>query len=185
MKSTCILRTGLFALSVAALVVAPIPAQEIPPNPPVIPDDNSKPPHVLLMSMGGRIASRGDPRLNITNYGGKGVPRVEPEDWVHDLPELAAIARVTTEDFRSPIDRAYTETFEDLQKVAKRLNEIAQDSTIDGIVVTHGTNTMVEAAYYMNLVVKTTKPIVFIGSHRPCPALSGDCPLTLYNAVPV
>src|SRR5258708_23257225 len=184
MKSSCALFAGLLTLNVISFP-APVVAQEIPPNPPAIPADNSKLPHVVLMSMGGTIASRGDTRLNITNYGGKGVPRVEPEDWVHHLPELAGIARVTTEDFRSPIDRAYTQTFEDLQKVAKRLNEIAQDSTIDGIVVTHGTNTMVEAAYYMNLVVKTTKPIVFIGSHRPCPALSGDCPLTLYNAVPV
>ncbi|HKB90507.1 MAG TPA: asparaginase [Opitutaceae bacterium] len=185
MKSTCILRTGLFALSVAALVVAPIPAQEIPPNPPAIPADNSKLPHVVLLSMGGTIASRGDTRLNITNYGGKGVPRVDPEDWVHDLPELAAIARVTTEDFRAPVDRASSENAEDMRKVAKRLNDLAKDPTVDGIVVTHGTNTLAEVAFYMNLTVKTDKPIVFVGSQRPWTGLSGDGPLNMYNAVRV
>jgi L-asparaginase type II len=137
------------------------------------------------MSMGGTIASRGEPRLNITNYGGKGVRRVDPDDWVHDLPELAGIARVTTEDFRAPVDRTSTETFEDWQKVAKRLNELAQDSSVDGVVVTHGTNTMAETAYYMDLVVKTEKPIVFVGSQRPWTGLSGDGPLNLYNAVRV
>jgi L-asparaginase type II len=101
------------------------------------------------------------------------------------LPELAGIARVTTEDFRAPVDRASSEIFEDWQKVAKRLNELAQDSSVDGIVVTHGTNTMAETAYYMDLVVKTEKPIVFVGSQRPWTGLSGDGPLNLYNAVRV
>jgi L-asparaginase len=162
-------------------------AQEIPKvGMPAIVTDQSKLPHVVLLSMGGTIASRASERLNITAYGGPGVPRVDPDDWVHDLPELANIARVTTEDYRSPVNRPTgTETFEDLQRVSKRLNELAQDSTVDGIVVTHGTNTMAETAFYMNLVVKTHKPVVFVGSQRPWTALSGDGPLNLFNAVRV
>src|SRR5689334_12088927 len=94
--------------------------QEIPKNVPPL----AKMPHVVLMSMGGTIASRGSDRLNITNYGGKGTPPVDPEDWMHDLPELGNIARITLEDFRPPKDRAERETFEDMRTVAKRLNEL-------------------------------------------------------------
>lgn len=176
------------ALVLGAACTAPGEAQEIPAaGAPNIPDGTAKLPHVVLISMGGTIASRAPnaDRLNITHYGGKGVPRVEPQDWIHDLPDLATVAHVTTEDFRAPVDRPDTEIFADLQRVAKRLNELAQDPGVDGIVVTHGTNTMAEVAYYMDLVVKTHKPIVFVGSQRPWTALSGDGPLNLFNAVRV
>jgi len=173
----------LFLLA-TGLLAATVRGQEIPSNPPAIPADTSKLPHVVLMSMGGTIASRGTPRLNITHYGGKGTPPVTPEDWLHDLPELATIARVTTDDERA-VPPAGQETYEQARKVARRLNELAADPTVDGIVVTHGTNIMAEVAYFMDLVVKTEKPIVFVGSQRPWSALSGDGPLNLYNAVRV
>jgi len=163
-------------------------AQEIPKYapPPPMPAASVKLPHVVLMSMGGTIASRGDTRLNITNYGGPGAPRVNPEDWYKDEPELAGIAKITLEDERAPQDRkSGTETQEDLARVSKRLNELAADPTVDGVVVTHGTNTMAEVAWYMNLTVKTDKPIVFVGSQRPWTGLSGDGPRNLYDAVRV
>src|SRR5690349_16123740 len=86
-------------------------AQEIPTHAPLppMPAAGAKLPHVVLMSMGGTIASRGTPRLNVTNYGGKGVPRVDPVDWVHDLPELAGVARITLDDQRAPQDRVSSE----------------------------------------------------------------------------
>jgi len=161
-------------------------AQEIPLPVPPITADQSKLPHIVLMSMGGTIASRASTRINITNYGGKGIPRVDPQDWLHDLPELQNIARVTTDDMRSPVGRHDGgETWEDMLAVSKRLNELAKDPTIDGFVVTHGTNTMAEVAYYMDLTVNTDKPIVFVGSQRPWSGISGDGPLNLYNAVRV
>ena len=177
------MKTAILVITVIACVIY---AQEIPKTLPPITKDSSHLPHVILMSMGGTIASRAAERINITNYGGKGVPRVDPQDWVHDLPELANIARVTTDDMRSPVGRHDGgETFEDMRNVAKRLNELAKDPGIDGFVVTHGTNTMAEVAYYMNLTVKTDKPIVFVGSQRPWSGISGDGPLNLYDAVRV
>src|SRR3954467_5259475 len=143
-------------------VCLPAIAQEIPtyaPQP-AMPGADVKLPNIVLMSMGGTIASRGDTRLNISNYGGKDYPRVNPEDWVKDLPELKGIANITLEDQRAPQERASSETFEDFQRVAKRLNELVKDANVDGIVITHGTNTMAETAFYMNLTVKTNKPIV-------------------------
>jgi len=168
--------------TIAAVAYA---SPEIPPVPP----PGVKLPHVVLMSMGGTIASKGDTRLNITNYGGKGM-RVEPEEWLADLPDLALVAHVTTEDFRSPESEpgaTYVpgQTFEQWYKVARRLQELGDDPSVDGVVVTHGTNVMAETAWFMDLVVNTKKPVVFVGSQRPWTGISGDGPLNLYNAVRV
>ena len=56
---------------------------------------------------------------------------------------------------------------------------------MDGIAVTHGTDTMEETAFFLNLVVKTNKPVVMVGSMRPSTAVSADGPLNLYNAMAV
>ena len=170
-------------------------AQEIPK---ILPP-GLKLPRIKLVSMGGTIASRGDTRLNIANYGGPGSPRVDPEHWIADLPDLALVANVTTEDFRPPqppptppgtppnpaASGAGGTTFEQLYQVARRLQELANDDSVDGIVVTHGTNTMAETAWFMNLVVAIKKPVVFVGSQRPWTGMAGDGPLNLYNAVRV
>ena len=185
MKTSLSLFSAASLIAVLALTRGAL-AQEIPANPPPLPVDSTALPTVVLMSMGGTIASRGDTRLNVSNYGGKGTPRVNPEDWLTDLPELKGVANIILEDQRSEVDRpSGPETFEDCRRVAKRLNEIALDPKVDGIVVTHGTNTMAEVAYYMNLVVNTDKPIVFVGSQRPWTGLSGDGPRNLYDAVRV
>ncbi|BET66723.1 type II asparaginase [Opitutales bacterium ASA1] len=172
-------------LALAALLAFPATAQEIPDLPP----PGLKLPHVVLMSMGGTIASKGEVRLNITNYGGPNM-RVEPDEWVADVPEVALVARVTTEDFRAPQAAPGApyepgRTYENWYKVARRLQEIAKDPTIDGVVVTHGTNSMADTAWFMNLVVSIEKPVVFVGSQRPWTAMSGDGPLNLYNAIRV
>lgn len=189
--SFALIRPLLAALVIgqcALILPCPLGAQEIPPAglPPGL-----KLPHVVLLSMGGTIASRGDVRLNITNYGGPNMPRVDPEHWVADLPELALVARVTTEDFRPPQPppgsnaRPPGETHANWFRVARRLEELAKDDSVDGIVVTHGTNTMAETAYFMNLVVNIKKPVVFVGAQRPWTGLSGDGPLNMFNAVRV
>ena len=69
--------------------------------------------------------------------------------------------------------------------LASRINELAKSSGVDGIVITHGTDTMEETAYFLNLTVKTDKPVVMVGSMRPSTAVSADGPLNLYNAVGV
>ena len=70
-------------------------------------------------------------------------------------------------------------------KLANRINELARSNDVDGIVVTHGTDTMEETAFFLNLTVKTDKPVVMVGSMRPSTAVSADGPLNLYNAVGV
>jgi L-asparaginase len=76
-------------------------------------------------------------------------------------------------------------SFDILLKLAKRINELGPKSDVDGFVITHGTDTMEESAYFLNLTVKTDKPVVLVGSMRPSTAVSADGPLNLYNAIAV
>ncbi len=76
-------------------------------------------------------------------------------------------------------------SFDILLKLAKRINELTRSDAVDGIVITHGTDTMEESAFFLNLTVKTDKPVVMVGSMRPSTAVSADGPLNLYNAVAV
>ena len=76
-------------------------------------------------------------------------------------------------------------SFEIMLKLAKRINELVKSSDVDGVVITHGTDTMEETAFFLNLVVKGDKPVVMVGSMRPSTAVSADGPLNLYNAVGV
>src|SRR5207248_3153216 len=69
--------------------------------------------------------------------------------------------------------------------LAKRINALLASNAVDGVVVTHGTDTMEETAYFLNLVVKSKKPVVLVGSMRPSTAVSADGPLNLFNAVGV
>src|SRR5262249_11936745 len=61
-----------------------------------------------------------------------------------------------------------------LIKLANRINELAKSSDLDGFVITHGTDTMEESAFFLNLTVKTDKPVVMVGSMRPSTAVSAD-----------
>jgi L-asparaginase len=76
-------------------------------------------------------------------------------------------------------------SFDIMLKLAKRINELLAGPGVDGIVITHGTDTMEETAYFLNLTVKSDKPVVMVGSMRPSTAVSADGPLNLYNAVAV
>jgi L-asparaginase len=70
-------------------------------------------------------------------------------------------------------------------KLATEVNRLLASADVDGVVITHGTDTMEETAYFLNLVVKSDKPVVLTGSMRPSTSLSADGPLNIYNAVGV
>ncbi|MFT4046290.1 MAG: asparaginase [Solimonas sp.] len=180
------LACAIAASLLLALPLCGLQAQEIPkyaPAPPS-PAHDVVLPTVVLMSYGGTIASRGSPRLNITNYGGKENKGVEPQDWLDDMPELRGVANIVLDDQRAP-PGAPSAVYADQAHIAHRIGELVMDPKVQGIVLTHGTNSMAETAYYLNLVIKTDKPIVLVGSQRPWTGLSGDGPRNLYDAVRV
>ena len=79
---------------------------------------------------------------------------------------------------------SYDMTLDNWMTLAKRINQIVTDDpTVAGIVVTHGTSTLEETAYFLNLTVRHDRPVVLVGSMRPATAISADGPLNLLNAI--
>ena len=68
-------------------------------------------------------------------------------------------------------------------KLADRCNKLLAQDDVKGVVITHGTDTLEETAYFLNLVVKSDKPVVLVGAMRPATAISADGPVNLLNAV--
>jgi L-asparaginase len=79
---------------------------------------------------------------------------------------------------------SYDMTLDNWMTLAKRINQIVTDDpTVAGIVVTHGTSTLEETAYFLNLTIRHDRPVVLVGSMRPATAISADGPLNLLNAI--
>src|SRR3954447_16022795 len=68
-------------------------------------------------------------------------------------------------------------------KLGRRVNQVLANPEVDAVVITHGTDTLEETGYFLNLVTGSDKPVVLVGSMRPATATSADGPLNMYNAV--
>ena len=99
------------------------------------------------------------------------------------VPELVEIANVRGEQVFQIASESFTN--EKLVTLAKRVAALAKDPGVDGLVITHGTDTLEETSFFLTLVVHTDKPIVVVGSMRPGTAMSADGTLNLYDAVVV
>ena len=98
------------------------------------------------------------------------------------MPEIAQVARVEVEQIANISSTDITTAH--WLTLAKRINAIFDaDPAVAGVVVTHGTNTLEETAYFLNLTVKHDRPVVVVGAMRPASAISADGPLNLLNAV--
>ena len=137
-------------------------------------------PNVVILATGGTIAGAGASAANSATYA---AAKVEVDKLIAGLPEIAKVANVRGEQTFQIASESFTN--DNLLTLAKRVSALAKQGDVDGIVVTHGTDTLEETAYFLNLVVRTSKPIVVVGSMRPGTALSADGALNLYNAVNV
>ena len=102
-------------------------------------------------------------------------------DLIEAVPQLTNVAELSGEQIANI--GSQTMNHEVWLKLAARCNELLAQDDVDGIVITHGTDTMEETAYFLSLVVHSDKPIALVGSMRPATAISADGPINLYNAV--
>lgn len=135
-------------------------------------------PVVWVFSTGGTIAGRGTSSTNLAEYQSGAVPGAE---LVAAVPEIAKLAAVKVEQIANVNSSDITITH--WLTLARRINEVFADPKVAGVVVTHGTNTIEETAYFLNLTIKDERPVVLVGSMRPATAISADGPLNLLNAV--
>jgi L-asparaginase len=136
-------------------------------------------PLVWVLSTGGTIAGQGASSLSLSDYKSGAILG---EELVKSVPEIKQYANVR-------VEQLFNVSSSDLTLVnwltlAKRINRIfAEDPKVAGIVITHGTNTLEETAYFLNLTIKHDRPVVLVGAQRPATAVSPDGPLNLLNAI--
>jgi glutamin-(asparagin-)ase len=137
-------------------------------------------PNVVVLATGGTIAGAGASTVNSATYAAAKVP---VDKLIAGLPELSQVANVKGEQVFQIASESFTN--DNLLKLGRRVSALVKQPDVDGVVVTHGTDTLEETAYFLNLVIHTDKPIIVVGSMRPGTALSADGALNLLNAVTV
>jgi L-asparaginase len=136
-------------------------------------------PNVVILATGGTIAGAAATGTQAGYTSGA----VTIDTMLAAVPGISELATIKGEQIANVGSQDMT--FDIMLTVAKRINELARTSSVDGFVITHGTDTLEESAFFLNLTVKTDRPVVIVGSMRPSTAVSADGPLNLYNAVGV
>jgi L-asparaginase len=132
-------------------------------------------PRIHLLATGGTIAG--------AHTGGRSyaAATLTAEALVAAVPQLDKLAQITTEQVAGIASQDMNETV--WCQLAARAQAALDDPVVTGVVITHGTDTMEETAYFLNLVLRTHKPVVLVGAMRPATAISADGPMNLFNAV--
>src|SRR5512139_296619 len=136
-------------------------------------------PNVVILATGGTIAGAAGSGVQSGYTSGQ----MTIDAMLNAVPDVMKLATIKGEQISNVGSQDMS--FEIMLKLAKRINELAAAKATNGIVITHGTDTMEETAYFLNLVVKTDMPVVLVGSMRPSTAVSADGPLNLYNGIAV
>ena len=135
--------------------------------------------NVVILATGGTIAGAGATGTQAAYKSGA----VTIDAMIAAVPGIGDLATIKGEQISNVGSQDMS--MDIMLKLANRINELAKSNDVDGIVITHGTDTLEETAFFLNLTVKTDKPVVMVGSMRPSTAVSADGPLNLYNAVGV
>ena len=138
-------------------------------------------PLIHLLIGPGTLTSQGRERLDLLRYGPwhSGRERLTGEAVLAALPEASRFARLTV-DAGNPHEVA---TPDELRRLALHIGNCAARDDVDGLILVQGTNALEETAYFLNLTVRTSKPIVITGAQRPFTALSTDGPMNLLDAI--
>ena len=150
-------------LSVMMLLAVAVAAQELP--------------KVYILATGGTIAGAGGSATKTQYSAGQ----VAIGTLLDAVPAIKDIADVEGEQV---VNIGSQDMSDDVWLVlAKRVKELLSRADVNGVVITHGTDTMEETAFFLSLTVKSDKPVVLVGAMRPSTAISADGPANLYNAV--
>lgn len=135
-------------------------------------------PKVVILGTGGTIAGKAGSNTEMTGYQ---AGEIGIQTLINAVPEMLEVADVTGEQF---CNIGSFDMIDDIWlRLSRRVSELLQQLEVDGIVITHGTDTLEETAYFLNLTVKSEKPVVLVGAMRPATAMSADGPVNLLNAV--
>ncbi len=134
-------------------------------------------PAIALLGTGGTIAATAPQAAAVADYTvTEGVQAL-----LDAVPGINALARLRPQQVFNVDSRNITNAM--LLQLGAAVAQLLASDDIDGVVITHGTDTLEETAYFLNLVIQSSKPVVVVGAMRPSSALSADGPLNLYNAV--
>lgn len=132
---------------------------------------------IAILGTGGTIAGFIDSTIATTGYT---AGAIDIDVLIKAVPQIRDLADITWEQIAN-IDSSNM-CDEIWLRLAKKIAKLFAEG-IDGVVITHGTDTMEETAYFLNLTIKSDKPVVLVGAMRPSTAISADGPKNLYNAV--
>ena len=136
-------------------------------------------PRIVIVATGGTIAGAAES----TTAAGYQSGAVAVDVLINAVPQMKKFADVRGVQVSSVGSQDMNDEL--WVKLAAEVNRLLAEPDVDGVAITHGTDTMEETAYFLNLVVKSEKPVVLTGSMRPSTSLSADGPLNIYNAVGV
>lgn len=132
---------------------------------------------IAILGTGGTIAGFIDSTIATTGYT---AGAIDIDVLIKAVPQIRDLADISWEQIAN-IDSSNM-CDEIWLRLAKKIAKLFAEG-IDGVVITHGTDTMEETAYFLNLTIKSDKPVVLVGAMRPSTAISADGPKNLYNAV--
>ncbi|RTL10999.1 MAG: type II asparaginase [Neisseriaceae bacterium] len=141
--------------------------------------DNINNPTIEILATGGTIAGVASSQTSSSYKAGK----LTAEQLISSVNGLSNLANIKYEQVYNKDSGDVT--LNDWLKLYGEVQKAAENPSINAIVITHGTDTLDETAYFLELTAKTTKPIVLVGAMRPATSMSADGPLNLYNAVAV
>jgi L-asparaginase len=136
-------------------------------------------PTIRVLATGGTIAGA---QASATDYAYKS-GAYDVNSLLRAVPNLDQLAVITGEQVANIGSQDMND--EVWLKLAKRVNAVLAEPGINGVLITHGTDTLEETSYFLSLVSKSDKPVVMVGSMRPATAVSADGPGNIYNGVAV